>query len=64
MWVRTGGPTQFVSPRSCRPVLATAATVGAEVHPMKFSTNRGDILFNVWDTAGQEKFAGLRDGYL
>lgn len=31
---------------------------------MKFSTNRGDILFNVWDTAGQEKFAGLRDGYL
>ena len=39
------------------------ATVGAEVHPMKFSTNRGDILFNVWDTAGQEKFAGLRDGY-
>lgn len=39
------------------------ATVGAEVHPMKFTTNRGEIKFNVWDTAGQEKFAGLRDGY-
>lgn len=39
------------------------ATVGAEVHPMKFTTNRGVVKFNVWDTAGQEKFAGLRDGY-
>lgn len=39
------------------------ATVGAEVHPMGFNTNRGPIKFNVWDTAGQEKFAGLRDGY-
>ncbi len=23
----------------------------------------GPICFNVWDTAGQEKFGGLRDGY-
>ena len=28
-----------------------------------FHTNRGAIRFNVWDTAGQEKFGGLRDGY-
>ena len=28
-----------------------------------FHTNRGPIKFNVWDTAGQEKFGGLRDGY-
>lgn len=21
------------------------------------------MVFNVWDTAGQEKFGGLRDGY-
>jgi len=28
-----------------------------------FHTNRGPIRFNVWDTAGQEKFGGLRDGY-
>jgi GTP-binding nuclear protein Ran len=39
------------------------ATVGVEVHPLKFHTNRGPICFNVWDTAGQEKFGGLRDGY-
>ncbi|PAV23997.1 GTP-binding nuclear RAN [Pyrrhoderma noxium] len=39
------------------------ATLGVEVHPLKFSTNFGDICFNVWDTAGQEKFGGLRDGY-
>jgi GTP-binding nuclear protein Ran len=25
--------------------------------------NYGAIQFDVWDTAGQEKFGGLRDGY-
>jgi GTP-binding nuclear protein Ran len=25
--------------------------------------NLGAIQFDVWDTAGQEKFGGLRDGY-
>lgn len=39
------------------------ATVGVEVHPLLFHTNYGPICFNVWDTAGQEKFGGLRDGY-
>ena len=39
------------------------ATVGVEVHPMVFYTNHGYIRFNVWDTAGQEKLSGLRDGY-
>merc|ERR1711935_143759 len=39
------------------------ATIGVEVHPLNFDTNRGRICFNVWDTAGQEKFGGLRDGY-
>ena len=39
------------------------ATVGVEVHPMNFSTTRGVIKLNVWDTAGQEKLCGLRDGY-
>jgi len=34
-----------------------------EVNPLPFHTNVGRILFNVWDTAGQEKFGGLRDGY-
>merc|ERR1719498_687777 len=39
------------------------ATLGVEVHPMPFFTSKGKILFNVWDTAGQEKLGGLRDGY-
>jgi len=39
------------------------ATLGVEVHPLTFYTNLGPITYNVWDTAGQEKFGGLRDGY-
>jgi len=39
------------------------ATVGVDVHPLHFHTNCGMICFNCWDTAGQEKFGGLRDGY-
>lgn len=39
------------------------ATLGVEVHPLVFFTTRGPICFNCWDTAGQEKFGGLRDGY-
>lgn len=33
------------------------------MHPLRFNTNAGEVCFNVWDTAGQEKFGGLRDGY-
>jgi len=39
------------------------ATLGVEIHPLKFYTNYGLMVFNCWDTAGQEKFGGLRDGY-
>ncbi|PRP85257.1 RAN, member RAS oncogene family-like [Planoprotostelium fungivorum] len=39
------------------------ATLGVEVRPLQFYTTRGPIVFNVWDTAGQEKFGGLRDAY-
>ena len=39
------------------------ATLGVEVHPLRFHTNYGTICFNIWDCAGQEKFGGLRDGY-
>ncbi|CAN6704932.1 unnamed protein product [Malus baccata var. baccata] len=38
------------------------ATIGVEVHPLDFFTNCGRIRFYFWDTAGQEKFGGLRDG--
>ena len=39
------------------------ATIGVEIHPLRFSTNYGQIVFSCWDTAGQECFGGLRDGY-
>ncbi|KAJ6861891.1 GTP-binding nuclear protein Ran-3-like isoform X2 [Populus alba x Populus x berolinensis] len=39
-------------------------TIGVEVHPLDFFTNCGKIRFYCWDTAGQEKFGGLRDGIL
>jgi GTPase SAR1 family protein len=44
-------------------VVPSAATIGVEVRPLDFTTNRGKIRFYCWDTAGQEKFGGLRDGY-
>ena len=39
-------------------------TLGAEVYPILFNTNYGPIVLNIWDTAGQEKYSGLREGYL
>jgi len=39
------------------------ATIGVSVHPLDFHTNFGPLRYNVWDTAGQEKYGGLRDGY-
>ena len=39
------------------------ATLGAEVHPIVFCISRGNVRLEVWDTAGQEKLAALRDGY-
>ncbi|KAK3134032.1 hypothetical protein QOZ80_6AG0544190 [Eleusine coracana subsp. coracana] len=38
-------------------------TIGVEVRSLDFFTSHGKIRFNCWDTAGQEKFGGLRDGY-
>lgn len=32
------------------------ATVGKEVHPIPFYTNRGTILLNIWDHAGNKKY--------
>lgn len=41
------------------------ATIGVEVHSCEFEIQESEqrITFQVWDTAGQEKFSGLRDGY-
>ena len=39
------------------------ATVGAEVQPLDFNTTDKNMLFDIWDTAGQEKYSGVRDDY-
>jgi GTP-binding nuclear protein Ran len=39
-------------------------TLGVERSLLQFPTNRNfDVAFDVWDTAGQKQFGGLRDGY-
>ena len=38
-------------------------TTGVFVRNLDFFTTHGKITFQVWDTAGQEKFGGLRDAY-
>ena len=39
------------------------ATVGVEIHPLEIPTAQGDVVLDVWDTAGQEKLGPLRDKY-
>jgi len=38
-------------------------TMGVEVHPFTYKTNRYNRTFNFWDCAGQEKYGGLQEGY-
>jgi GTP-binding nuclear protein Ran len=44
-------------------------TLGVEVHPLRLRVRSGatgevtNVCLNLWDTAGQEKFGGLADGY-
>jgi len=38
-------------------------TFGVVVRPVNFMTNYGEIQFNVWDPAGQEKFGGMYNDY-
>jgi GTP-binding nuclear protein Ran len=49
--------------RTGRFVQRYMATLGVEVCQLSFRTNHGTITFNCWDTAGQEKLGGLREGY-
>jgi GTP-binding nuclear protein Ran len=37
------------------------ATLGVEVHPVV--DQERNIIYNIWDTAGQEKFGGSKDAY-
>jgi len=38
-------------------------TIGVDFFPLEQRTNRGDITFQIWDMAGQDKFRGLEDRY-
>ncbi|SVB03022.1 uncharacterized protein METZ01_LOCUS155876, partial [marine metagenome] len=39
------------------------STLGAEIHPILIETNYGNIMLDVWDTVGQEKFGTLRSSW-
>jgi GTP-binding nuclear protein Ran len=39
------------------------ATMGVEVTPLSFNTNKGLVTFNMWDCAGQDKFKGFGNYY-
>eukprot|EP00792_Barthelona_sp_PAP020_P005634 TRINITY_DN2738_c0_g1_i3.p1 TRINITY_DN2738_c0_g1~~TRINITY_DN2738_c0_g1_i3.p1 ORF type:complete len:232 (+),score=64.19 TRINITY_DN2738_c0_g1_i3:39-698(+) len=39
------------------------ATSGVNIRTLYFQTNYGKIAFQVWDTAGQEYFGGIRTAY-
>lgn len=38
-------------------------TMGVEVNPLSFNTSLGQVVFNTWDCAWQDKFSGLGTGY-
>ena len=38
-------------------------TIGLAVRELQFETSAGQIVLDVWDTAGQPKLAGLGDAY-
>ncbi|KAL9656717.1 hypothetical protein ABK040_002984 [Willaertia magna] len=39
------------------------ATLGVTTSRVEFNTSKGKVRFDLWDTAGPEKFGGLRAGY-
>ena len=42
---------------------AAGSEFKVDVSSVMFYTNHGPIRLNIWDTAGQEKLGGLREGY-
>nr|QBK90333.1 MAG: Ras-related GTPase [Pithovirus LCPAC103] len=40
-----------------------AATLGVATHPLDLPTNYGIIKFNMWDTAGDDRFRGIGSAY-
>ncbi|CAL9335130.1 GTP-binding protein [Streptomyces sp. enrichment culture] len=57
------GKSTFVEQAAAGAEGTYVTKLGAMVTPVHLSTNMGDFVFNCWDTAGQEKFGGLRDGF-
>lgn len=39
------------------------STFGVDVNSLTFQTTHGDVVFDIWDCAGQEKYMGLGSGY-
>jgi len=39
-------------------------TLGVEEHPIVRKKNNETIVYNIWDTPGQEKFGGFRERYM
>ena len=57
---KTAFLTQIIEGRFERRYMATT---GVEMRSLEFSTNHGSVIFDVWDTAGQEKFRGVPEAY-
>nr|BAS01577.1 TP-binding nuclear protein RAN [Lotharella vacuolata]BAS01601.1 GTP-binding nuclear protein RAN [Lotharella vacuolata] len=58
------GKTTFITRHSSGEyIIHYNPTAGANVHTIVFPTTKGKVRFECWDTAGQEKFGRLRDGY-
>ena len=54
-WVHRLKTNEFLS--------AYIPTLGVEVSEYTYNSTRGEIIFKIWDMAGQERFGGLREGY-
>lgn len=58
------GKTTWVNRYYCGDfTLKYTPTLGVNVTSLSFNTNRGKLNVNVWDTAGQKKYGGMREGY-
>lgn len=57
------GKSTFVKKAGAGAESKYSTQFGAEVTPVRLSTNFGEVEFHCWDIAGQEKFGGLRDAF-
>lgn len=57
------GKTTFLHYNCFKQFIFPEKTLGVEVFPFKFKYGKIKTIFNVWDTAGDERYKGLDDGY-